>query len=144
MSTSSMRSANRLRPFGTWCLLVALGLVPASVEAQESREALIAAAQAEKAAKVTPYVPGGAEKLLLKLKREFLEQPSGFYPVFASVYSGGGFTLGAGYRQFYGDRTFWDVKGLYSLTSYKLVEVSTHSLGHAGGRLDLHSRGRLA
>ena len=84
-------------------------------------------------------MPGGAEKLLLKLKREFLEQPSGFYPVFASVYSGGGFTLGAGYRQFYGDRTFWDVKGLYSLTSYKLVEVSTHSLGHAGGRLDLHA-----
>ena len=110
MPTSAMRSANRLRPFGAWCLLVALGLVPGSVEAQESREALIAAAQAEKAAKVTPYEPGGAEKLLVKLKKEFLEEPSGFYPVFASVYSGGGFTLGAGYRQFYGDRTFWDLK----------------------------------
>ena len=140
MSTSSMRPANRPRPFGTWCLLVALGLVPGSVAAQESREALIAAAQAAKAAQAAPHVPGGAEKLLLKLKREFLEEPSGFHPVFESVYSGGGFTLGAGYRQFYGDRTFWDLKGLYSLTSYKLADLSTHSLGHAGGRLDLHAR----
>ena len=77
---------------------------------------------------------------MIKVKREFLELPSGFYPVFASVYSGGGFTLGAGYRQFYGDRTFWDVKGLYSITGYKRVELSTDSLGHAGGRLDLHLR----
>ena len=49
------------------------------------------------------------------LEREFLEDPSGFYPFFGSVYSGGGFTLGAGYRRFYGDRTHADVKGLYSL-----------------------------
>ena len=75
------------------------------------------------------------------LKREFLELPSGFYPYFASVYSGGGFTLGAGYRQFYGDRTHADVKGLYSISNYKLLEVSTDSWGHAGGRLDLHGRG---
>jgi len=85
-------------------------------------------------------VPGGPEQFLLKVKKKLIDQPSGIYPVFASVYSGGGFTLGAGYRQFYGDRTFWDLKGLYSLTSYKLAELSTDSLGHAGGRLDLHAR----
>ena len=42
------------------------------------------------------------------------QQPSGFYPYFDSVYSGGGFTLGAGYRQFTGDRTHVNVAGLYS------------------------------
>jgi hypothetical protein len=56
------------------------------------------------------------------------------------VYSGGGFTLGGGYRQFYGDRTHWDLKGLYSLKNYKLIELSTDSWGHATGRLDLHGR----
>ncbi len=140
MRTSGMRSVARIRRYSVWCLLAALGLVPGSLEAQETREAIVAAAQAEKAANLVPYKPGGAEQLLIKVKREFLELPSGFYPVFASVYSGGGFTLGAGYRQFYGDRTFWDVKGLYSISGYKRVEVSTDSLGHAGGRLDLHLR----
>jgi hypothetical protein len=74
------------------------------------------------------------------LKREFLEEPNGLYPLFGSVYSGGGFTLGAGYRQFYGDRTHADVKGMYSLKGYKLIEVSSDSWGHADGRLDLHAR----
>jgi len=108
--------------------------------AQDSRAAIITAQQEEKARAAAPYKPGGAERLLVGLDRTFLRDPNGFYPYFASVYSGGGFTLGAGYRRFYGDRTHADVKGLYSLKSYKLVEVSTDSWGHADGRLDLHAR----
>ena len=108
---------------------------------QNSRAAAIAAEQAEKAKALQPYTPNAVERRIVWLKREFLELPSGFYPYFASVYSGGGFTLGAGYRQFYGDRTHADVKGLYSISNYKLLEVSTDSWGHAGGRLDLHARG---
>ena len=73
--------------------LVAAGTTLA--DAQESRAAIIAAQQAEKAAKLTPYVPGAAERTVVKLEREFLQDPNGFYPLFASVYSGGGFTLGA-------------------------------------------------
>ena len=110
------------------------------VFAQDSRAAIIAAQQAEKAGKVQPYVPGGAEQLLVKLKREFLEEPSGLYPWFGSVYSGGGFTLGAGYRMFYGDRSHIDAKGMFSFKGYKLLELSSDSWGHADGRLDLHAR----
>ena len=101
---------------------------------QNSRAATIAAEQAEKAKTLHPYTPNAVERRIVWLKREFLELPSGFYPYFASVYSGGGFTLGAGYRQFYGDRTHADVKGLYSISGYKLLEVSTDSWGHGGGR----------
>ena len=108
---------------------------------QESREALIASKQAEKAGKLQPYVPKGAERLLTKVEQIFILQPSGFYPYFDSVYSGGGFTLGAGYRQYYGDRTHADLKGLYSISGYKLIEMSTDSWGHADCRLDLHARG---
>jgi hypothetical protein len=110
------------------------------VLAQDSRADLIAAEQAQKAAELKPYVPGAAEQWFIRLHREFIEQPSGLYPYFGSVYSGGGFTLGAGFRQYYGDRTHWDLKGLYSFKNYKLIELSTDSWGHAQGRLDLHGR----
>ena len=108
--------------------------------AEQTRFAEIAAEQARKAGESTPYVPSAAEQWATTVRREFLTDPSGFYPYFASVYSGGGFTLGAGYRQFYGDRTHWDLKGLYSLKNYKLFELSTDSWNHSGGRFDVHAR----
>jgi hypothetical protein len=109
--------------------------------AQDSRAGAIGAHQAEKAKALAPYVPNAAERTLVAVQREILLDPSGIYPLFASVYSGGGFTLGGGYRRFYGDRTHADVKGLFSFKSYKQIEVSSDSWGHAGGRLDLHTRG---
>ena len=120
--------------------LIAVVLLGSSADAQESRAAEIAAEQARQAAQAKPYEPGSAERWAVALRREFLTEPSGLYPYFASVYSGGGFTLGAGYREFVSDRTHWDVKGLYSVKSYKLFEFSTDSWGHAAGRIDLHGR----
>ena len=125
--------------FGAFGCALVLGAASPAL-AQDSRAAAIAAEQAAKAAAVKPYEPGGAERWALAFKREFLLEPSGLYPYFGSVYSGGGFTLGAGYRQFYGDRTHWDLKGLYSFKNYKNLELSTDSWAHADGRLDLHSR----
>lgn len=115
-------------------------LFSSSAAAQDSRAAEIAAEQARKAADLKPREPNAAERWVTALHREFLAEPSGPYPYFASVYSGGGFTLGAGYRSFYGDWTHWDVKGLYSAKGYKLIELSTDSWGHAQRRLDLHAR----
>ena len=65
----------------------------------------------------------------------FLESPSGFYPYFGSVYHGGGFTVGGGYRKYYGDNTFWNVAGLYSIKNYKLFEAGTESKDHMSRRL---------
>lgn len=112
----------------------------AAAQEADSRAAVIAAKQAEKAGHLSPQTPSGAERFLVETRRRLLEAPAGFYPYFASVHSGGGFTLGAGYRQFYGDRTRWDVRGLYSIKSYKLIEITTDSLGHAQDRVDLHGR----
>jgi hypothetical protein len=108
--------------------------------AQETREAQIAVEQAEKAKHLHPYEPTRAELMFIRLTRGFIETPSGFYPSFGSVYGGGGFTLGVGYRRFYGDRALWNARGLYSVRSYKLVELSTESPGHAKGRLDLFAQ----
>ena len=108
--------------------------------AQESRAAAIAIAQAEKAGTLRAYEPGSFERTLVRVKDELIGDPNGLYPLFGSVYSGGGFTLGGGYRRFYGDRSHVDAKGMYSFKGYKLLELSTDSVGHRDGRLDLHAR----
>ena len=63
------------------------------------------AKQEEKAATSQPYKPSGYEKFMTGLENSFVSPPSGVFPFFGSVYSGGGFTLGAGYRQFYAARS---------------------------------------
>ena len=114
-----------------------LALVPLSASAQDTREGTIAAEQAEKAKNLTPYVPGKAEAILSRALNALTVQPNGFYPMFGSVYSGGGFTLGAGYRRFVSDRTSLNAFGLYSIKSYKLFEVSYLSPGDRRGRPEL-------
>src|SRR6188768_2297692 len=84
--------------------------LPAVAGAQETRAESIAAEQAEKATHLAPYQPNWAERLLMGLRLG--EQPAGFYPYLDSVYNGGGFTLGAGYRYYTGDRTQLSVAGL--------------------------------
>jgi hypothetical protein len=115
--------------------------VAAAASAQDSRADVIAQAQAEKAQHLAPYVPSRAEEIAAQVQQRLLGDPSGFYPWFDSVYSGGGFTLGAGYRRFTGDRTFWDARGLYSLKSYKRFELRTISLGRAHDHVNLQAIG---
>jgi hypothetical protein len=103
--------------------LLALSLSPPAA-AQDSREAEIAAAQAEKAKDLKPYIPTTAERVIANFRREAIEAPSGPFPFFHNAMSGGGFTLGAGYRQFFGDASFWDVKGSWTFKNYKLLETS--------------------
>ena len=70
-----------------------------------------------------------------RLEETFASPPSGFFPDFGSVYPGGGFTLGAGYRHFYAREAVWEIKGLYSIKNYKLIEVGTRTPWTSDGRL---------
>ena len=121
-------------------IAVVVMLVSVPAAAQDTRAAEIAAAQAEKATRLAPEQTSFAEQLLLTLRQTIVLEPSGFYPYFDSVYSGGGFTLGAGYRQYTGDRTQMNIAGLYSVSGYKLIEAGATSPGHWSGRLDLRGR----
>ena len=103
--------------------------------AQENRTDAIAEAQAEKARHLTPPHPSRVEQIVVRLTGGFLQVPNGFYPYLDSVYSGGGFTLGGGYRHYVGDRAMWFAQGLYSIKDYKLVETGINAPGLAGGRL---------
>jgi hypothetical protein len=113
-----------------WMFVLPVG----SAAAQDSRAARIAAAQDEKAARLRPAGPSKAEAVFLRLLESYAN-PTGPFPYFDSVYSGGGFTLGAGYRRFFGDNTAWDVKGLYSFSNYKKIELGITSRDHLAGRL---------
>jgi hypothetical protein len=121
-----------------WASATILAVTPAA-SAQESRAGTIAAEQADKASRLSPRAPSRSEALLLRAQKVLLEQPDGVYPYFGSVYSGGGFTLGAGYRRFTGDRTNWNVAGMYSAKNYKLVEGGITSPGHASGRIGVRA-----
>jgi hypothetical protein len=106
-----------------WGYLLCLGLPVGAQQPSDSREAEIASKQAEKAKTAKPYVPNRVERIIADLRREAIEAPSGIFPALDSVYSGGGFTLGAGYRQWFADAASWELKGLYSIKNYKLVET---------------------
>ena len=106
--------------------LLLMGL-PSIVSAQETRAGAIAEEQARKAQALAPRDPPFAEKLVLAAHKGMVLQPAGLYPYFDSVYSGGGFTLGAGYRDYTGDKTHWNVAGLYSIAGFKLIDAGMAS-----------------
>jgi hypothetical protein len=120
--------------FAAALVACAFGVLPAAAAAQETRGAEITQKQEEKAATAQPYKPTGFEKVMTDIENGFVSPPSGVFPFFGSVYSGGGFTLGAGYRHFYAREAIWEIKGLYSIKNYKLIEVGTRTPWNNNGR----------
>ena len=109
-------------------------LIATGVQAQETRAGLIEAEQARKAAEAKPYQPTKFEAVFSRLEESFVSPPSGIYPVVGRIPQGGGFSLGAGYRQFYARRAVFDVVGMYSIKNYKQIEVGTRTPWHGDGR----------
>jgi hypothetical protein len=109
----------------------------------DTREAVIARQQQEKAQATAPYQPGRVEALFQRFEERgfpFSGTPPGFYPALGSVYPGGGLAVGAGYRLFTGHSSFLDFQGLYSIKTYKRVQVAFRSPGHVRGRLEFDAR----
>ena len=131
-----MRSQHTLRSVAfraARCIAVGVAIISlysVRVQAQETRSEEIAAKQKEKAQKLEPYQPSRFERVMARLEENLASPPNGFFPAFGSVYPGGGFTPGVGYRRFYGRHSVWDIVGLYSIKNYKQVEVGNR--GHPG------------
>ncbi len=107
--------------------LIAVATAPAtSAFAQQpeptTREAAIEQEQEAKTRDLHPYAPGKAEELMNKAE-ELLASGLKLHPFFQSAYSGGGFTLGAGYAQHVGAYNFLDFRGSYTITGYKRIEA---------------------
>jgi hypothetical protein len=126
---------------GVTALTVGIALLSAGVAlAQDTRAATIAEQQAEKAKALQPPKDTKPERILDKVSEILAGAPTGVYPALDSVYPGGGFTLGLGYRRFAGDRTAWNVQGFYSIKSYKLFEAAVTSPGHARKHLNFSAK----
>ena len=96
---------------------------PCSAQQEAStRTELIAREQAQKVDDLHPYVPGKAEQYL-DYAEQVLTTGLKLHPFFQSAYSGGGFTLGAGYRKFLGGYNNVDVRGSITFSGYKRIEA---------------------
>jgi hypothetical protein len=111
------------------------------VQAQDTRAEVIAREQAEKAKRLKPYEPSTAEKLVTRVTSGLIQLPGGLYPAMGSVYSGGGFAIGPGFRHFVSDNAYVDAKGLYSVRQYKLVDGAVVVPDLADGKLTLRGGG---
>ncbi len=122
-------------------VLAALAIVSvtASASAQETRAEVIAQEKARKATELRSYQPGPAERLVTRFTRGFVTLPHGVFPVFGTVYAGGGLAAGPGARVFLGDRSYLEGRAMYSTRQYKLIEGSTVLPDLARGRLSLRA-----
>jgi len=113
-------------PKGTQLAALTLVFFAASASAQEpappTRAEAIARAQADKVARLHPHVPGRLEAYM-KQAENLLSSGLRFHPYFQSAYSGGGFTLGAGYRTPVSAYNTVDVRGSITFSAYKRVEA---------------------
>jgi hypothetical protein len=92
-----------------------------------TRQTTIESAAAEKATELYPYEVTTAEKVFTKIENRFNNQTVRWHPYLENAYRGGGFAAGAGYMFHPGAYSTLDVRGSYSLSSYKLAEAEFNS-----------------
>jgi hypothetical protein len=114
---------------------------PGQALAQETRDEIIRQEQAEKLSTVRPPELNAAEKIVNRLEDWGLltGEPRGVYPVFDSVYPGGGFAAGLGARKSFGDDGAINVTGAYSLNGFwrAQTDVALSSFASNRGRVSL-------
>jgi hypothetical protein len=122
--------ALRMRTVGvvSLCTLVALVVgTPSIVAAQDqepsTRAAVIEQEQAEKGQTLKPYQANAGERWAQKAQDILVGGGLHWHPFFQSAYRGGGFTLGAGYRNYVSSYNLFDVRGSYTLSGYKRFEA---------------------
>jgi hypothetical protein len=117
---------------------VALASVWFAPAAAQTRAEEIAKQQEEKASTAAEYRPNRVELFLDQAERGkwILGVPRGWYLAMGSVYPGGGFAGGAGYRRYIGYDSYVDSRALISIKGYKEARVTGSTPNHVKGRVD--------
>jgi Omp85 superfamily domain len=89
----------------------------------ETRQTIIADAVEEKAKSLHPYDVTLTEKVFAHIERRFNNEKVTWHPFLENAYRGGGFAAGAGYMFHPSAYNTLDVRGSYSIRSYKLAEA---------------------
>jgi len=90
---------------------------------QQTRAGTIEAQQSAKAAMLVPKVPSRAEHWMKKAEDIFINDGLHWHPFFEGADLGSGFAPGIGYRHHVSAYNTVDVRGSYSIRSYKRAEV---------------------
>lgn len=106
---------------------------------QETRDGQLAAAQAEKAKNVHPYVPTLGERRIVAFEKSLANPPT-VYPYLGGVFPGGKFAAGPGYRKRFAGTGRVDAHGAWSIKNFKLAEASLRLPEYADGRLRIDFR----
>ena len=88
-----------------------------------SRTELIEQQQAAKARALTPAAVTKAERYVSDISEIMLSGQMHWHPFWQSAYSGGGFTVGAGYMRFVSPYNTIDVRGSITPSGYKRLEA---------------------
>ncbi len=88
----------------------------------QSRAALIEQLEAAKFDALTPAAPGKAEAYVTRISDAFLSGNMHLHAFWQNAYSGGGFTLGAGYLTYVSPYNLLDVRGSITFSGYKRIE----------------------
>ena len=89
----------------------------------QTRQAEIEQQQAAKVPTLRPVAPNKGERLFSRLDRLLQGGQLKLHPFFDNAYSGGGFTLGAGYTHYLSGYTFIDPRVSYTVKGYKRAEI---------------------
>ena len=89
----------------------------------QTRSGLIEQQEADKAATLAPAKPGKAEAYVARISDAFLSGQMHWHAFWQNAYSGGGFTVGAGYTQYVSPYNFLDVRGSITPSGYKRLEA---------------------
>src|SRR6185503_17390654 len=89
----------------------------------DSRQTVIVNATDEKARSLHPYGVTFGEKVFDVIERRLNNQSVTWHPFLENAYRGGGFAAGAGYMFHPSPYSSLDVRGSYSIRSYKLAEA---------------------
>jgi Omp85 superfamily domain len=104
---------------------VLLGAAAAHAQAPEpdTRQEVIERGQADKVDTLHPYLQSRGEQIFARIQDRLANQQITWYPFLENAYSGGGLALGLGYRRPVSSYNRVDVRGSYSVKSYKLAEA---------------------
>ena len=89
----------------------------------ETRQSILESAAAEKATNLQPYDVTFAEKVITRIETGFTGGTVRWHPFLENAYHGGGFAAGVGYLFHTSAYSTLDVRGSYSVNSYKLAEA---------------------
>ena len=120
-----MTRESRRRQLAGAVALSLLCVSPARAQsvAPATRTDTIAAAQTEKAKDLQPHVGNKGERIVNALEEALISGRMKWHPFFESALAGGGFTLGAGYRQHVSSYNSVDLRGSFTVKGYTRLEA---------------------